>query len=220
MPFADHIRVTCSGILGNTNIPRVGQDIFSFRVNMSDPGTHNKYNQAGLNDVIADCSAFFSRPSTGIGNQAVLTQVKMGRIGPLGKYREAPLVSGVLNVGGGGAVGSIYPPQVSVAVSLTTDRLGATGRGRFYIPLPVQAMGQDYLLNATNATDLRTSVVTWLNALNNWPDIEAGVPRVVVASSKGYNSNVTGVRVGRAFDTIRTRRNDLQESYTSTAVVV
>jgi hypothetical protein len=59
-----------------------------------------------------------------------------------------------------------------------------------------------------------------VNNLNNWPAADVNDPKVIVASSKGYNTTVTGIRVGQAFDTIRTRREDLMETYGATLAVV
>jgi hypothetical protein len=103
---------------------------------------------------------------------------------------------------------------VALAVSLNTNRRGASGRGRFYLPCPHLALGNDGLITANDATSMRGSLQTLLNLLNNVSTTPQGdAYQLVVASSKGFLSGVTHFRLGRAFDTMRSRRRSLPETY-------
>jgi hypothetical protein len=74
------------------------------------------------------------------------------------------------------------------------------------------------LQQADHASILQSSA-SFLNALGNEPGIDVLGLTPVVASTKGYNSIVTGVRVGRVLDTIRSRRASLPENYGATVDV-
>jgi hypothetical protein len=105
-------------------------------------------------------------------------------------------------------------------VSLQSAARGPRGKGRFFLPGP--SIGFDpsvAQISLADATAVRDSATLWIADLNNWPGIDAQDPRVTVASSSGVNNDVTGVRVGRVLDTIRSRRGQVPEGYTALSVV-
>lgn len=217
MPFAQHIRITASGTFGETST----MERWSWRLNMSDPLASEDPvdDQDQMDDIVADITAFHSRPASMIGLHSRLREIKVARIGPDGKYLEDPRIAAV-NVNGGQNNPIVYPPQVALAVSLGSDRRGASGRGRFYLPGPVCSFSiVTGLVSVAEVEGVRGSVVTLIEALNNQPGVEGAAPKVTIASSKGFNSDVTEVRVGRALDTIRSRRTSLLESYTAPVAV-
>lgn len=210
MPFQAHHRLTCRGTIGASAGAREG---FSFGVNMSLGELFDLDATVQFPDVVEDCKAYFGRSDTFIWQGAVLTEVKLAKIGPDGKYLEGARIANC-SVPGGQLTGPpTFPYQVSLCVSLNTARRGATGRGRFYLPCPTSSLESDGQLPPIVSELVGTSTRTWLNALNNRPGLDINVAKVVVASRKGYNSNVTGVRVGRVPDTMRSRRRALVEAY-------
>lgn len=227
MPYAPHYRLTCSGRIGID--PAAGEEfsfglalaeypfgpIFDVESGSGSVGGMVSLNQDQRDDVVADCVALFARPGTFLGAYSVLTQVKLASIGADGKYTADPFIAEV-NQAGGTSGGVVYPPQVALAVSLTTERRGASGRGRFFLPPPVINVDQNTMMIAdANRDSIATSCAQFLNDLNNEPGIDSVGLRVVVASTKGFNSLVTGVRVGRTLDTIRSRRRSLSEDYSA-----
>ncbi len=214
MPYAAHHRLTLSGTLGQAI---GGTEAFSFGVNLDKAtGDAVQPNQAQFDDLVADSIAFFARPTTGIRAATLLRTVKLARIGVDGKYVERPFIAAV-NQAGGATTGTIHAFQTALAVSLLTDGYGPTRKGRFYLPTPNAVVSEvDGSITAVAATNVRDSVVTWLEAINDEPGIDALNWGVAIASSKGYNTRVSGVRVGRVLDTIRSRRTSLLESYTAT----
>lgn len=197
-----------SGVFGGTAAP---YERWTFRLNLA-PG------EAGADlAALAEAArvAFNQSLIDSIRPHARLTEIKTASIGVDGKYLTDPVVLGV-DVGGNGQVGLDYPSQVALAVSLGTERRGATGRGRFYLPAPAVSLdfstGQVF---AAQCEAVRANAAFFLTQLNT----AAGFGNVVVASSKGYLSPVTSVRVGRVLDTIRSRRTDTREDYTTEAAV-
>jgi hypothetical protein len=80
--------------------------------------------------------------------------------------------------------------------------------------------GATLLLPVNVAEQVRGSAQTLLNALNNNPQLDVAYnARVVVASTKGFNTPVTSVRVGRVVDVIRSRRSSIPEAYTAPLAV-
>jgi hypothetical protein len=221
MPYASHLRVTMAGDLSSGTGPVLEQ--FSYRLNLSNPtaalaSDSNRFSGDGAADVAADAVAFHGRVGSRIGSMARLTEVKMASIGPDGKYTADPFIVAV-DQRGGGPNQITHAPQVSLAVSLTTERRGSSGRGRFYLPVPSTLIGTNLIIDPIERDQVQASVAQFLQDLNNWPLTDSGDPRVVIASTKGFNSNVTGVRVGLVLDTIRSRRNNIVEGYGATTAV-
>lgn len=107
----------------------------------------------------------------------------------------------------------VHPPQIALVVSLTTERSrGLAHAGRFYIPCPAAPLQQDGRITDSAATFIAQQASSMLNSIN------AALPgdyQVVVASDvrEGAIQPVTGVRVGRVLDTVRSRRTSLAEEY-------
>ena len=143
----------------------------------------------------------------------VLTEVIYAVTDGAGKVQRFPdgaYVQGKLSVNHKGAnqAQGHMPLQTALTVSLMSHRPGATGRGRFFLPLQVPGeIADDFRVTQafTNLVATRAAaLVSGVNALGN---------PCVINSSKGYNSTVTGVRVGRAPDTMRSRREKVAETY-------
>jgi len=162
--------------------------------------------------VVAAVEAFHT--GVGISSAARLNTVKLNAIAPNGRYAsEGDTVYhdyGQPGVSGAGA--AKYPPQVSLAISLMTEQSrGLASKGRFYIPSPVLDLQSDGRISANDAALVAGVATTFVQALN----------AAVVGFSVGVASDVrtgalrrvTEVRVGRALDTIRSRRGKFREEY-------
>ena len=209
MPYLTHTRVTWNGVLG---LPSAPAEHFSFGLNLGgipspDPANAVQYAAAG--------KAMFNRVESLICDNAFITECKVANIGPDGKYLNNPVIVPV--DGGVGAVaGPRHPFQISVCVSLSTGQRGRSQRGRFYLPAPgIGIIPTSGLMNAGEQAAIAGSMVTFINAINA---IHPGSP-VSICSRKGFNTNVTGVRVGRVADTMRSRRRSLPETYLSLPLV-
>jgi hypothetical protein len=201
VPYAPHARFTFSGIFGLVAAP---SEEWVFRLNATAGGTVNQATATSL------ATLFGTHLAPRIGTHARLTEVKVVRIGAGGLY-DGPMHLVDVNVPGTDASGVVYPYQISHAISLGTGVRGSRYRGRFYMPAPKYAVdSNEGTLTAGQADQMRTSVAAFLNAVNALPEVD----RVVIASSHGFNTPVSEVRVGRVLDTIRTRRRSLPEAYT------
>jgi hypothetical protein len=154
-----------------------------------------------------------------ISNVAVLKRVRVASVNALGKYAttaDGQFLAGEWVGSSPGANGSLnyLPLQSALVVSLMTARAGATGRGRFFIPTPRHNLDVDGRLTVQGQTDALAAAKGFINAMNAVPELG----RVIVSSSKGYESLVTGVRVGRAIDTLRSRRGNVLEAYAASTL--
>ncbi len=214
MVFAPHYRVTALGRLGDS------PERFSYSVNMAkgdaSPLPFLNPNDDVYADIAAEVKAFHGSPAMLISGYAVLEEVKIAHIGADGRYVTDAVIVDVADQAGGvpSSPGvDFVAPQVALAVSLGTDRRGASGRGRFYLPMPTTPMGSQFVIPDVARDAAQARLATFVESLGNQPGFDVLDLRVVVASTKGFNTSVTSVRVGRVLDTVRSRRRSILEDY-------
>ena len=137
-------------------------------------------------------------------------------------YDVSPLLDG-------GGTATVFPAQISLAMTLTSEIQRGTGsKGRMYLPgINAGLANATGKLLSTYCDTLRTNLLTFFDAVN----ADANVPDSVILVSKGtkttifpgpeiiyinpHNKLVTGLRVGDVYDTQRRRRNGLTEAYST-----
>lgn len=206
-----HTRVVFEGVTGTVAAPI---ERWAFGVNFPREALDEDGNQtvddalaASVKQAYADNIASLMKPDT------ILTQVKVIRVGADGKVEHRADGSYAQGVWIGSVVGTLaggpeMPLQTALCVSLKTLRSGATGKGRFFLPFPGYSLQTDKRLSSVNANAVSIVATEFLNDL---AVVMTYAPQVV--SSKGYMSEVVATRVGRAPDTMRSRREDLVEGY-------
>lgn len=213
MPFSPHLRITAIGRLGTSS-----GEIFAWGVSMHAPADDRvvglSANDAVWDDVARDVARFHGSPQMRLAPAAVLQVVKVASIGRDGKYAGEPIVVDVPDQPGGDPSGfsGLIAPQTALACSLHTTRRGATGRGRFFLPMPLVDLQGDLRMTVQDARARADVLATFVANLNNQPGIDVLGLQVCVASSRGYNTTVSSVSVGRVIDTMRSRRNSLNEA--------
>jgi hypothetical protein len=184
-----------------------------------------------VDQVVTAISAWFARTTSLFSGYQHLRGVTVSNIGDNGRVLVGAdgayvQTKRVLAPVAGAASASLHPYQVALAASLQTARVGAVGRGRMFLPVHAGNLGTDGLLAVADATSVAASLTTMLQACATALQYPAGVstagapPAIVVASGgsalqgiPAANYRVTNVRVGRAFDTMRSRRRNLLEQY-------
>jgi len=220
VPRPAHTLVTFEGTTGAVTAPI---DIWSFSVKFVD----NRWTTTDPLVPLAFKDFWTTHFAPLHGSLIHLRKVRIAAVTGLGKVNRT--ASGaylqqdwVGDVPGQGAVTTFLPPQCSVVVSLSTERQDATGKGRFFLPqTKYPIVGSDFRMSVVDTTDITTKARAFLNAMRDYNPAAttfAGDPAAQVVSSKGYVSKVTTVRVGRAVDTIRSRRSELPEGYVSLAL--
>lgn len=211
MPKPAHTRVTFEGVIGDPGTPL---EHWSFNLNFPADALGSEGNDVVDNAIAAELAGAYENAwSTSMPLDTVLTVVKVGAVmanGHLALRGDGSYVQGRWEGSVEGATTvQPMPLQTACCISLVTLRSGPTGKGRFYIPWPAQ-MPEAATKRWPAATALGYANVAkgFLNAVG---EIMTFPPHVV--SSKGYTTPVTAVRVGRVPDTLRSRREDLQEDY-------
>lgn len=119
-----------------------------------------------------------------------------------------------------GSSTNLLPPQLAAAITLRANILGRRGRGRIYIPALVNSdLASDGTLSTAFTTAIRAAMVTLIGNLQDAPGANVVNPLVVITSA-GMASVVrpSEVRTGQRADTIRSRRAQVPETYTTTAL--
>lgn len=152
-----------------------------------------------------------------INSAAILTGIKLNRIGPDGRYVDPKTIETTLAtpVVGGGSSGAA--PQLTLVSTLRgPDTRGAASKGRMYWPVSQLAGGgldTSGRVSVTGATQYAHGVATFIRMVNaryatTGP---AGVAVIASRAGAGRFQVVTSVTVGRVVDTMRSRRNKLVE---------
>ena len=146
------------------------------------------------------------------------------------------VTAGIAAIAGGATqsdLSNMQAPQVSVVVSTRTAlQRGPAAKGRFYLPPIYVTMGPNWRLTSSHQQALSTSAKALLTGLQ-WQSFgvssqEAVVPAVVSPTShlnsgqlpEGVVQPITSVRVGDVFDTMRSRRAQMAESYTTDTIIM
>lgn len=200
-----HYRLTFAGQFGD-----VGAAIEKWSFSVALPDNADAANVVG--DLTASGGLFGDYLKQHINIATRLTSVNLSAIAEGGKYARAANGTYLRNttqavdvVGTG--TGPMFPPQVALAVTLETGVPGRSGLGRFFLP-GVSKTLTGFRMTTADADAIASSCKSFLAGLNTvW------AAPVSVASSTGPVRPVTALRVGRALDTIRSRREDVLEDY-------
>lgn len=168
-------------------------------------------------DLAEDVWTFLDAIKSYTSNVFKWSHIKIAPMDAAGKTIGTSAVYTLTTPLAGGA-SSMLPPQCAFAVTMRANILGRRGRGRIYLPaLGSNVLAADATVPPATQTNIRTAFVTFLNALQNLPGTPDWVPMVVVMSA-GQTTGVrpSQVRTGQRVDTIRSRREQVPELYTTT----
>jgi hypothetical protein len=214
--YSPHLRVQCAGVFGPAGS---AWEIFSYGFSIGQAsGQGPAVGGTVLADLCDDVQEFHAGAGAHIANAARLTSIKVALVNPDGSWNGAQAAyERSCDVPGGINVGASCPaPQSALAVTLRSNVNTPRTRGRFFLPMvALNPSVTDGLIAEQAATEVASAVESLITNVNNQPGFDQNGDQVIVASTFGTNSVVTSVSVGRVIDTIRSRRNALQESYVS-----
>lgn len=116
----------------------------------------------------------------------------------------------------GTITGNPMPLQIARVFSWNTSRPGPKGKGRMYVPgSPSSDAGVGGLLSTAHATSLANDAKNLLTTLSNsgGGDFNWWVTPIVTGKPYEQYATINQVRVGRALDTQRRRRRNIDEGY-------
>lgn len=221
MPKAAHYRLTFGGVFGTKAAP-YEQWQFGLNVAAGVPTTVETFpTDPTLLGLMAPIRTAFVNNLLGTRQSGVrFTFLDVRFIGSDGKQPRGPdgAYVGAARLEFDEVAGASGPPkypfQIAQVVTLDSNRSGPRGRGRVFLPPPANALEEDGRLSAGLAGAAVNGVVSVVNATNG---AFAAIPEaadVSVMSTFGTISRVERCRAGLALDTHRSRRRDVQESYT------
>lgn len=214
MAFPEHYLLQYGGTLYQ------GQDIWTNNIRFT---TGLLDIEGALDDLVTDISNHMQTANSGYSSRTQLEFVKLNKINSLGAYDD-PTATHVreLTTPVQGATSSVYPPQVSLCVTLLTDNArGYASKGRVYIPVPSHGIGSDGKMSSAFAALTATAWAQFMANLGNTPGLDAGNFNPAVVSqvpAGGAINEVTAVQVGTVMDTQQRRRNAFVEVYSKAAV--
>lgn len=187
------------------------------RLNVTSSGTLLTDGEAdtAMADLVTACSTFVNTNGW-FGSLVTLDYVKFNKINALGHYADPGAARTTLLdpsvTGAGGA--SDLPPQCAVCCTLLTAHTrGKAHKGRIYLPALVTAVQSSTpgagLMGGGASGALVTACHDFIQAIN------AALPSpnaVSIIADTGEANHVTGVAIGRAYDTQRRRRRSMPEA--------
>jgi hypothetical protein len=219
MPVPTHFKFTFRGHFeGSPEFWSFGLH-FKRDVGGSGDGTLSNISESAVTSAYATfaSNAFF-------GTVTRLDDWRAYQIGTDGRAETAPLIHTVpVGTPIGGAGGQNYPPQIAVVVTKVAANPGPAHLGRFYLPCLAMPISTGGRISTTDAQSLLTATRTFVNAVSNAIDLPFTTDKATLynisnrGGSTGTKQTVKNLRVGRAFDTLRSRRRSMDEAYESGA---
>lgn len=172
-----------------------------------------------LTDQLIPAAATLIASNT-VSSHAVLDAVKLSPINTSGhvvdlRVCRAENATGVPGIAGGDPL----PLQNTVAISLRTGRIGAKGRGRFFLPgVSTNLLASNGSLTPTAIANYGVNAAAFLDALiwDGGGGVTAHTAPIVTGVPYALYGKVTQIRVGDRVDTQRRRRRQLVETYANT----
>lgn len=171
-------------------------------------------------DLAEDFWTFLNTAKSYQPSEFKWTHVKIAAVDTLGAIPRVASVYTFSTALAGASASGALPPQVAFALSTRANLVGRRGRGRIYLPaLATNMLATDGTVNTTNATALRTAFKNLIDAVQNQPGYTQNMPVVFVGSHDSADVvRPVEIRTGNRLDTIQSRRRQVAESYTVTAL--
>lgn len=212
-------KLSFSGVFGTAQAPA---EIWAWGLTFEPKATQDSLatRVARCHDAYAQFIAPLMPPYVVLTRTRLAQVIDAGRVGHAedGSYLQA---DDERDLAGGQALNVTWPLQTALCVSWSSARPGPTGKGRCFLPMPGFTLSSpSFTIGDNGALATVTAFRSMVNFLNG--EDATGTPiagasvtmnRHVVASTHGTRSAVTKYRVGHVPDTMRSRRNQLLESY-------
>ena len=172
-------------------------------------------NDAAMLDLLEDLRSFWQNPDSQIPGNYRIEWCKWNRIDVDGHY-VGDTTRQVFNLnydGGGGAI--VYPLQIAWASTWMTDKSrGLANKGRTYWPTRAVISSGDMLVPEGTCQKFAQNCQTLIDNWGNWNGVDTSSVVPVIASKQrgGAIERITGVRVGRRLDILRSRAAQLSET--------
>lgn len=222
MPVPTHFKFTFRGVFTGT------PEIWSFGVKFE--RTVGGGGDAGVEDVddatvTTAITDFLASTSAPICTIVKCTDWRCYVIGTDGRMEGNPKIVDVSEGAINGTAALKYPPQIALVATTVALNRGPARFGRFYIPGPAGSMASDMRLSEATATVYAQSVSAFLKKISDAVDLPgtilsaSGLNVSPGGGSSGTAQRIDHVEVGRALDTLRSRRTALLEERFADATI-
>ena len=170
-------------------------------------------------DIAEDVFTFLTAIKAYQYNLFRWTHVKVASVDEVGSTPVPASVFTFTTPPTGGQTAAL-PPQIAMALSTRANLVGRRGRGRIYIPaLYGGAVATDGTVNSSMATAMRGAFKTLIDNLQALPGLTQYMPIFSVMSADSNTAvRPVEIRTGSRVDTIQSRRRQVSEVYTVTAL--
>jgi hypothetical protein len=215
MPVPTHFKFTFRGHFeGSPEFWSFGLH-FKRDVGGSGDGTLSNISESAVTSAISTFMA-----NSMMGTITRLDDWRAYQIGTDGRAETAPLIH-VVPVGTpiAGTGGQNFPPQIAVVVTKVAANPGPARLGRFYLPCLAMPISTGGRISTTNAQTLLVAARTFVNAVSAAIDLPFTTDKAVLynissrGGAAGTKQTVKNLKVGLAFDTLRSRRTSMDEAY-------
>lgn len=213
MTVKPHIKVVFRGVFASS--PEEWS--FGLHFDSDDP---LGIDDAGAGDVHLDQCLTAAQAFIGTAlfqSRVKLTDIRAYKIKPDGLTEGNP---NILLIPAGsqptGASGVSLPLQIAWAVTTVGADRGPARFGRFYLPGPARTVEADGRVNQPQTQEALAQVVTFTKAVSDAVDLSGFTTSANLVNVSGIGTGTTQVvdhlELGRVLDTMRSRRNKLDEA--------
>lgn len=170
--------------------------------------------QAVVDDLCEDFQTLLVDLESRVSSSTYFHEVRLDSIAASGRTDQEAVFAKppIENWAGQGL--PVMPPQCAVVLTLDTKTRGRSRFGRMYLPLLGVTVGADGLMGAGLATTIATAGAKFITNVGNTPGVDLNFAPVVASGvGTGSLNEIRSIRVGRAVDTMRSRRRNLDEGY-------
>jgi hypothetical protein len=219
LTYKPHLRVTMTGTIGDTSSP---VEEFSFGFALNRPDTGGQRTLSDLQTIAQAANTFYPVTISGSLSHATrLTRIRVSDIAGNGKTQRQ--LDGSYNhfdltVSRDGGMGVVPAPQTALVVGLYTPLNDLCGRGRMFLPMPgLPLIKESCQISDANAQMVADALAAFFDGVSD-ASASTGNGRLILASqgsvARGIppeNRPITEIRVGKTYDTMRSRRAQIAE---------
>jgi len=147
-------------------------------------------------------------------SSAKLTDIRAYKIGTDGRMEGDPNIFDATTLNIGGASSVVYPPQIALVMTHVAEHRGPARFGRNFLPTSAP-VGSDFRISTSVADNIMAQWVGFLKDVSDCVDLAGGnsseLLNISASGPGGARQTVDHVEVGRALDTLRSRRRSLLE---------
>jgi len=209
--YPKHIKIVFRGVF--TGTPETWSFGQHFRSTV-DLGQDAHASDVHVENLPGIWQTYFGSATMQCPSSAKLTDVRAYEIGANGRMVGNPNIIDCSADNIHGASSVVYPPQIALVMTHVANDRGPARFGRCFLPTSA-AVGADFRLSTSICDQIMGGYVQFAKDVSDEVDLQGGESSDMInvsnASVDGISQVIDHVEVGRALDTLRSRRRSLLE---------